>query len=117
MKSFWNAIKHYAFTFVGAMIMEPKNGGQGISLGRVCFLGVLIILSLGWLKSLGGEVVETPESLLKVWYVLAGYVLGGKVVDTVKTRMSRVKHTMRVGDHATSMEGSMSDVFPDEDKE
>ena len=84
--NFWDTVKRYAFTFIGAMIMEPKNGGQGISLGRVCFLTVLGIMGLRWLGGL-----EALDSLLSVWYVLAGYVLGGKVVETVKAKFEAPK--------------------------
>ena len=60
--NFWDTVKRYAFTFIGAMIMEPKNGGQGISLGRVCFLTVLGIMGLRWLGGL-----EALDSLLSVF--------------------------------------------------
>ena len=85
--SFWNTAKWYAFTFIGALIMEPKNGGQGISLGRVCFLAVLGIMGVRWLSGL-----ESLETMLSVWYVLAGYVLGGKVVETVKAKFEAPKY-------------------------
>ena len=86
MNEFWGSLKRYTHMFVGAMLMEPKNGGQGISLGRVCFLAVLGLMGTRWLR---GQ--ESLDTLLSVWYVLAGYVLGGKVIEGVKGHLGAPK--------------------------
>lgn len=82
---FWQGLKKYSWKLVGSLIMDTKpNGELGISLGRVCFLFVLGVLSLLWFKSLfSGKALSMPSGLMEVFYILAGYVFGSKGMDAV----------------------------------
>jgi hypothetical protein len=87
MKNLWNAFKLNAWKILGALITDTKPDGRvAVSLGRVCFLGVLGFLFMLWFKSLH-NVVEMPQGLMEVFYVLAGYVFGSKAVETVRSRI------------------------------
>lgn len=89
MKTVWNLIPVFAWKFVGALVMDDsKNGKAGISLGRVCFLGVLSVLFVLWFESLSGKEMELPPGIMEVFFTLAGYVFGTKAVRLVQDRMN-----------------------------
>lgn len=88
MGAIWHKIKIFLWRFFGALFLEEKGKGQSyaISLGRVVFLVVLSYLIYMWTKSLRGGEVAMPAGLMEVFYVVAGYIFGGKVVSAVRKR-------------------------------
>ena len=87
MKEAWTGFKSHVWKFVGALISDTKQSGEvAVSLGRVCFLAVLIFMFVMWEKSLT-EAVEAPPGLMEVFYTLAGYVFGTKALEFVRGRL------------------------------
>ena len=87
MKKLWQTVKTHVWKFVGALISDTKpNGEVAVSLGRICFLAVLIFMFILWRKSLYNG-IEMPPGLMEVFYTLAAYVFGSKAIDTVRDRL------------------------------
>lgn len=85
MKKFWEGFKQNVWQFVGALISDTKQDGKvAISLGRVCFLAVLVFMFILWSKSISEPVETIPPGLMEVFYTLAGYVFGSKAIEAIK---------------------------------
>lgn len=84
----WFRVKTFLWRFLGALILEPKGESKAyaVSLGRVLLLVVLGYLLFLWTMNLRGTPMEMPAGLIEVFYVLAGYIFGGKVVEAARRR-------------------------------
>lgn len=84
----WFRAKTFLWRFLGALILEPKGDQKtyAVSLGRVLLLVTITYLVILWSKHLYGIETTMPVGLLEVFYVLAGYVFGGKVVEAARRR-------------------------------
>jgi len=88
MGAIWNKIKIFLWRFFGALFLEEKGSGKtyAVSLGRLVLLLTLAYLVYIWTKTIQGAELDAPAGLMEVFYVAAGYVFGGKVVDVVRRR-------------------------------
>jgi hypothetical protein len=60
---------------------KDENRKPIVSLGRLAFAAVLIQFFILWRRALfSGTEVQCPPGLLEVFYTLAAYVLGTKIV-------------------------------------
>jgi len=85
MGKWWTSVKQHVWKFVGALISDTKPDGQvAVSLGRVCFLAVLVFMFILWRKSMYSSEVVMPPGLMEVFYCLAGYVFGTKAIEAGK---------------------------------
>jgi len=81
------SLRHWCWKYIGTLFMEEKqNGKMAVSLGRVTFLAVLAQFFIVWHKALTGVEVSIPPGLMEVFYVIAGYTLGTKVVQAVRLK-------------------------------
>lgn len=88
MKKLWKSVKLQIWQIVGALISDTKpNGKLAVSLGRVCFLAVLVFMFVLWRKSLY-KPIEMPPGLLEVFYTLAGYVFGSKAIAVLRSKVA-----------------------------
>lgn len=86
MKNIWFAFTKYVWKFVAALISDTKQNGEvAVSLGRVCFLSVLLFMFFMWYKSFSGP-IEEPPGLMEVFYTLAGYVFGTKALEFIREK-------------------------------
>lgn len=89
MEALWSGFKKHVWQFVTALISDTKQNGQvAVSLGRVCFLAVLIFMFVMWSKGLK-ETIESPPGLMEVFYTLSGYVFGTKALEFIRGRLDR----------------------------
>ena len=86
MKKIWTSIKVGTWKCFGAIFTDTKADGKvGVSMGRVSFVFVMVVLAFLWFKSLSkGEAIPMPNGLMEVFYVLAGYVLGTKGFESIR---------------------------------
>lgn len=90
LKAILTALGSWGQRYIGGMFMEPKNGDgkMYMSIGRVCLAVILIVMIWFWYKAVAYEGSgEMPSGLMEVFYVFAGYVFGGKVVEIVKGKL------------------------------
>lgn len=78
----WLWIWAVFYRYVLRLIMEKDEERKPVvSLGRLAFAAVLIQFFILWHRALfSGMTVECPPGLLEVFYALAAYVLGTKIV-------------------------------------
>lgn len=88
MAGIWNKVKIFIWRFFGALFLEEKGIGKtyAVSLGRLVLLLTLAYLVYIWTRTIRGADLDAPAGLMEVFYVAAGYVFGGKVVDAAKRR-------------------------------
>lgn len=90
MKKLWMSFKANVWKIVGALISDTKPNGQvAVSLGRVCFLAVLVFMFILWRKSMYATEIDMPPGLMEVFYCLAGYVFGTKAIEAGKNLFSK----------------------------
>jgi hypothetical protein len=82
---FWSALRtlgRWFYRFGLRLIMERDEEKKAVvSLGRLAFFAVLVQFFILWHRALfSGIVTEAPPGLLEVFYTLAAYVLGTKIV-------------------------------------
>jgi len=82
---FWSALRtlgRWFYRFGLRLIMEKDEEKKAVvSLGRLAFAAVLVQFFILWHRALfSGIVTEAPPGLLEVFYTLAAYVLGTKIV-------------------------------------
>ena len=77
MAKFWTWCKTNLFKFIGALIMDDREGVQVLSLGRVLLGIVFVVMMISWHR----EKPELPGGILEVFYALLGYVFGTKAVQ------------------------------------
>ena len=84
----WFRIKTFLWRFFGALLFEPKGDHKtyAVSLGRVLLMLVLSYLVYLWTNIFMGKELPMPAGLMEVFYVLAGYIFGGKVVEAARRR-------------------------------
>jgi len=92
----WSVVKDWVFKYVGTLFMDQKNGSYTMSLGRVlltCLSGFAIYI---WVH----KGTDVPSGMLTFLMSMAGYVLGTKINDTVKSalggRTKKVEKTQHV---------------------
>lgn len=96
----WLAIKGFLWKYLGTLIMEEqKNGQWAMSLGRVCFIAVLVQLFVLWHKSIDGAAVTIPPGLMETFYILTGYVFGSKAIQALNLKWGK-------GEATTTLAGS-----------
>ena len=87
----WDAFKHKAIQLFGGLIMEKNDeGAYVISVGRVAFWMAFLPAVGIWLSSKGqlsaGEAIkDISPNHFNMLVILAGYNLGKKAIDTVKS--------------------------------
>ena len=100
MSLFRTRLAVLGWKFFGALFLEQKNtkpnpskaelkSGYAVSLGRITFLIVMGYMIYLWTRSLSGASASMPPGLLEVFYVLASYIFGGKIVNAVRNKLSR----------------------------
>jgi hypothetical protein len=84
------AVKNWTYKYIGGMLMEEKkNGDLAISLGRVSFVSVLLVMMWYWIAKSApadGE-PKLPDGLFETFVTLAGYIFGTKVTSVLKSKM------------------------------
>jgi hypothetical protein len=85
MKAIMLWLRTWTWKYIGTLVMENKGGMMAMSLGRVAFVAILIQFFMLWHRAISaGTVVELPPGLMDVFYTVAGYTLGTKVVQLFK---------------------------------
>jgi len=80
------------------LIMERDEEKKPVvSLGRLAFFAVLVQFFILWHRALfSGIATEAPPGLLEVFYTLAAYVLGTKIVRAGAEALGRSKRPPRL---------------------
>lgn len=83
--------------FVFGLLIENEK----LSIGRVLLITTYILAFCKWSAGL-----DLPSSMMGILVSLLGYVLGSKVVDSVKVIMDTMKNKNNVVDNAGGDEGN-----------
>lgn len=78
----WPEVKHWVWKYLGNLIMDSKNGGQALSMGRLSFWAVLGLALYMW-SPLGGS-GDIPATMGTTLMTLMGYNLGTKGLAAAK---------------------------------
>lgn len=82
-------IKTWCLKYCGGLVMEQKDGQWVISIGRVSFLTVLVVLLSLWLGVVEWKVdgkPSIPDGIMEAFYTLATYIFGSKVTGVLQTK-------------------------------
>lgn len=79
--SIWQHINSWVYQSIGSLLTDQKQNKITLSLGRVALLLVLSQMIYFWHTNSNSDFL--PDNMIEVFLILAGYVLGTKIVSAL----------------------------------